>query len=86
MHVSAVTLDDLITLGKRLEIGCFVCRLHIYIDCADLLLPGETAVPDIAGLLRCPQCGAENAEPGYPIWVRPDSRPPSMGAAVLEPR
>ncbi len=82
MHFNAVTLDDLMSLGKQLEIGCFICRLHIYLGGAGLLLPGATPLPDVAGLLRCPQCGAENAEPGYPLWVRPDSRPPRMGAAV----
>lgn len=81
MHISAVTLDDLIVSGKRLEIGCFTCSLHLYVDCSILVLPGTTAVPDIAELLRCPQCGAENEEPGHPLWARPDSQPPRMGAA-----
>lgn len=80
MDDNAVTLKDLVALHKQLEIGCFTCRLHLFIDASILVLPGDVAVPDVAGYLRCPQCGAENQEPGYPLWVRPDARPPDMGA------
>ena len=83
MDDNAVTLNDLVVLRKRLELGCFACRLHLYIDASILKLPGGIAVPDVAALLRCPQCGAENREPGYPLWVRPDARPPEMGATNI---
>ena len=75
-----VTISDLIDQAKLLELGCYTCRLHLYIDPAVLHLPGATAVPAAADHIKCPQCKAVNREPGYPIWTRPDARPPKMGA------
>ena len=76
----AVTLSDLIRGGKRLEFGCYACQLHMYVDPSAIALPTETPVPAVAGELRCPQCKAVNTEFGYPIWTRPDARPPNIGA------
>ena len=82
MANGAVTLGDLRQLGKLLELGCYACRLHLYVDPADIALPEDLAVPDACDFLKCPQCRAENSEPGYPIWTRPDARSPKMGAAA----
>lgn len=78
MHV---TIGCLIESGKLLEIGCYGCSFHAYVDPADISVPAKTPVPTLSELLKCPQCRAENSEPGYPIWTRPDARPPKMGAA-----
>jgi len=75
-----VTLQDLIRSGKRLELGCHVCHLHQYIDPSIIALPAATPVPAVADALRCPQCTATNTQSGYPVWTRPDARPPKMGA------
>ena len=82
MANGAVTLGDLRQDGKLLELGCYACRLHIYIDPAVIALPAATPVPAACDLMKCPQCGAENPEPGHPIWTRPDARSPKMGAAA----
>ena len=85
MANGAVTLGDLRRNRKMLEFGCYACRLHIYIDPADIALPAELPVPAASDLLKCPQCRAENFEPGYPIWTRPDARSPKMGAEADGP-
>ena len=82
MANGAVTLGGLRQDGKLLELGCYECRLHMYVDPALIALPDPTPVPAICDRLKCPQCGVENAEPGYPIWCRPDARSPRMGAAA----
>lgn len=76
-----VTLADLIRDGKRAEIGCYACRLHRYVAPVMIDLPPNTAVSAVCDRLRCPQCQFENVEQGYPIWARPDARPPKMGAS-----
>ena len=75
-----VTIEQLRHAGKALEIGCYRCKLHIYVDPAAIPVPNGTPVPGVSDLLRCPQCASVNAEPGFPIWTRPDARPPKMGA------
>ena len=75
-----VTIDALKKSGRLLELGCFNCRLHLNLDPALIAVPGDTPIPEISDLLICPQCRAVNAEPGHPIWTRPDARPPRMGA------
>jgi len=77
-----VTLSHLKEINKALEIGCHVCGYHQFVDPSLILVAPETEIPDLSELLKCPQCGAENEEPNYPIWVRPDARPPLMGADV----
>lgn len=86
MRHSTVTLGDLIASCRYLEIGCHVCRLHLYIDPAVVSLPGTIPVPDVCDLLKCPQCGAVNVETGNPVWARPDARPPKMGATASRAR
>lgn len=80
MQSNAVTLGDLIERDGCLEFGCFACRIHLYVDPRAILLPPETAIPDVSDSLRCLQCGVVNKEKGYPLWTRPDARPPRMGA------
>ncbi len=77
-----VTIGDLIESGRRLELGCYACDLHIYVDPREIPVAPATTIPTLSEMLTCPQCKAENAEPGYPVWTRPDARPPLMGASV----
>lgn len=76
----AVNLYELSTTGKVIELGCLQCGLHLFIDAAKIGAPMVTEFPALSQLLKCPQCKAVNAEPNYPIWARPDARPPKMGA------
>ena len=59
MANGAVTLGDLRQNGKLLELGCYACRLHLYVDPADIALPAHLAVPAACDFLKCPQwpCG-----------------------------
>ena len=84
MQHNSVVLGDLISTGINLEIGCFKCRLHVYIAAESLTISPKTPLPCIAALLRCPQCHSINKEAGYPLWVRPDARPPRMGANSVQ--
>lgn len=74
------TIGGLIKCGRQLEIGCHACRFHIYVDAGEIPVAAETQIPALSKLLRCPQCHAVNVEHGYPLWTRPDARPPKMGA------
>ena len=79
-----VTIADLIAADKMMEIGCYVCKLHMYVDACLLAVPDDTPVPQVCDHIGCPnpECGMRNPKPGhgYPIWTRPDSRPPRMEA------
>ena len=76
------TIGDLIERSKALEIGCYFCGLHLFVDPAKVILPKHTPVPAVCNSLKCPQCKSVNVEPGHPLWTRPDARPPKMGAAA----
>ena len=78
--MDGVTISNLIAADKLLEIGCHICKLHLYLRPTDIAVSPETPVPAVSELLRCIQCGAVNAEANYPVWVRPDARPPRMGS------
>ncbi len=74
MGSGPVTIADLASSGKLLEVGCMACSRHVYIDPISLGLPGSLPVPKVAGRLACSRCGGLNQPTLYPIWARPDAR------------
>ena len=58
-----VAIDALKKSGRLLELGCFACHLHLYLNPALIAVPGDTLIPEISDLLIGPQCQAVNAEP-----------------------
>jgi hypothetical protein len=74
MHRGPVTIADLASGGKLLEIGCLACSRHVFLKPAILGLPGSLPVPKAASRLACSSCGAINQETWHPIWARPDAR------------
>ncbi len=74
-----VTLEDLMRAGRRLEVGCFACHYHGYVDPAAIALAPDTPTPFAGDRMGCPRCGARNREKGYPLWSRPDARQPGWG-------
>jgi hypothetical protein len=75
-----VTLGDLASDGKLLEVECSACRpsRHLYIEPLSLRLPKRLPVPDVADHLVCSVCGARNDELKRPIHARPDARVPGV--------
>lgn len=62
-----------------LEIGCTYCGRHGYFARDAVKLPPHLTFAEAAMVLACSNCGKRNDEPGYPLWVRPDSRVPPIG-------
>jgi hypothetical protein len=76
LRFKPVTIGDLVSQGKLLEVHCSSCRpeRHLYIDAGSLGLPKRMPVPEVASHLVCSCCGARNSETSTPIWARPDAR------------
>ncbi len=73
-----VALQDLIRSGQLLELGCYACKRHAYIDASCFDVPSQTPSFKVCDAIACPACGVRNAEPGFPLWSRPDARPPTL--------
>jgi hypothetical protein len=78
LRIKPVTIGDLVSQGKLLEVHCGSCRpeRHLYINADSLDLPKRMPVPEVANHLVCSVCGAKNSNTYHPIWARPDAGVP----------
>lgn len=73
-----VTIGDLRSQGRLLEVGCDVCSHHLYLDPNTLPFADEQSVPLAFKRMKCSKCGTklwDRMRPGQRAgYTRPDAR------------